>query len=249
MLYDSAMATGRICDNLKQRFGTSNIFQDISRIPLGSDFRVVIDDEVSKCDVMLVVIGRTWASITDEHGYLRLDQSNDFVRLDIETALRRGIPVIPVLVEGAHMPSEEDLPDSIKLLVYRNGFDVRSDIHFNSDMNELIERLEQIVDRPALDIAPPQSPAESEVGQRMDSRPGHADNLAAALLPLPASAENGDTVSGKDLSSGKDSKLRVISLGAHQISVKWSENLLAGFHVMLYYDDKRVAEDRFYTFD
>jgi hypothetical protein len=93
---------------------------------------------------LVVVIGRDWLSAQDEDGHRRLDQTDDFVRLEIETALRRGVRVIPILVDGSRMPRAIDLPDSIKALSRRNGRDI-SNARFNSDCLELISTLERIL--------------------------------------------------------------------------------------------------------
>ncbi|HEY7093355.1 MAG TPA: formylglycine-generating enzyme family protein [Ktedonobacterales bacterium] len=116
----------------------------MDNIPLGVDFRRVLNDEVTKCDVMLVAIGRQWVSIADERGQRRLDNPSDFVRIEVEAALARNIPVIPVLVQNAAMPRERDLPASLAPLAYRNGTAVRGDPYFHGDMDLLIRRLDAL---------------------------------------------------------------------------------------------------------
>ena len=86
---------------------------DIDTIPLGVDFRKHIDRMVADCDVVLVVIGRRWVDAVDEHGQRRLDQPGDFVRLEVEAALRRDIRVVPLLVDGATIPQPHQLPESL----------------------------------------------------------------------------------------------------------------------------------------
>ena len=95
-------------------------------IPIGADFRQVLTDEVAKCDVMLVVIGRQWITIMDQHGKHRLENPSDFVRIEVEAALARNIPVIPIIVQSAVMPHERELPASLAKLAYSNGIAVRS---------------------------------------------------------------------------------------------------------------------------
>ncbi|MBX3334863.1 MAG: toll/interleukin-1 receptor domain-containing protein [Nitrospira sp.] len=109
---DSADVTGRIYDRLIQVFPQS-VFRDVDSIPLGVDFRVYLDEQVAKCDVFLAVIGREWLKAKGRKGKLRLDDPGDFVRIEIESALKRKIPVIPVLVAGAKIPPPECLPASI----------------------------------------------------------------------------------------------------------------------------------------
>jgi hypothetical protein len=138
---DSIAMAGRIRDQLAARFGADNVFFDIDTIPLGVDFRQHIDKMVADCDVVLVIIGRRWLDVTDSAELRRLDQPGDFVRLEVEAALRRGIPVVPVLVDGASVPNESKLPSSLAELSYRNGLAVRYDPDFHPDMERLMRGL------------------------------------------------------------------------------------------------------------
>jgi hypothetical protein len=140
---DSGDVTGRILDRLSAQFGRDKIFLDVHKIPLGMDFRKAIDDEVSKCKTQLVVIGDQWLSMLNEEGMRRVDDPNDFVRIEIESALRRDIPVIPLLVRDAKMPSADELPAELENLAYRNGIKIRPDPDFHHDMDRLIEGLEE----------------------------------------------------------------------------------------------------------
>ncbi|GAB4481804.1 MAG: hypothetical protein Kow00124_29960 [Anaerolineae bacterium] len=141
---DSADATGRLYDRLVAHYGRERIFKDVDSIPLGADFRQVIDGAVGGCAVVLAIIGRGWLSARDEGGR-RLDDPADFVRLEIESALRRGIPVIPVLVSGAVMPRETELPQALRELTYRNGTPVRPDPDFHADVDRLIRALDNLL--------------------------------------------------------------------------------------------------------
>ena len=107
---DSADVTGRIYDRLIQQFGRETVFKDVDSIPLGIDFRTHLDEQVAKCEVFLAVIRRDWMKNLGSTGTTRLDDPRDFVRIEIESALKRQIPVIPVLVSGATIPSAERLP-------------------------------------------------------------------------------------------------------------------------------------------
>jgi TIR domain len=122
---DSADATGRLHDRLEAHFGEDSIFYDVHSIPIGVEFRKYIDVEVSKCDVLLAVIGDDWVNAPGD-ARRRLDDLNDLVRIEIETALAREIPVIPVLVGDASMPQESELPGELKGLAGRNAAVVRS---------------------------------------------------------------------------------------------------------------------------
>src|SRR5262245_55391908 len=98
---DSAHITGRIFDRLRAHFGDKVLFRDVDTIPYGRDFREVIREAVEDCTVLLAVIGPVWVDSRNEEGERRLDDPYDFVRLEIETALKRGITVIPLLVAPA----------------------------------------------------------------------------------------------------------------------------------------------------
>lgn len=138
---DSADATGRIYDRLVQRFGKEQIFKDVDSIPLGVDFRDHLGEVVGRCNLVLVVIGDRWID-AGTAGARRLDDAADFVRIEIEAALERKIPVVPVLVRGATIPADSALPPSLRALAYRNGMSVRPDPDFHRDMDRLIAGLE-----------------------------------------------------------------------------------------------------------
>ena len=142
---DSADITGRIYDRLIGKFGKGPIFKDVDSIPLGLDFKEYLDMKVGECDVLLAIIGEEWLSASDSSGKRRLDDPTDFVRIEIESALERKIPVIPLLVRDAHMPREDDLPPGLRKLVYRNGTPIRSDPDFHRDMDRLIAALEKYI--------------------------------------------------------------------------------------------------------
>ncbi len=124
-----------------------SVLRDVDSIPLGVDFRAYLDEQVAKCDVFLAVIGRDWMKAKGRKGKSRLDDPGDFVRIEIESALTRQIPVIPVLVRGAKIPEAERLPPSMQSLSYRNGIVVRPDPDFHKDMDRLIVHLKQLVPR------------------------------------------------------------------------------------------------------
>ena len=135
---DSTDVTGRIYDRLTGHFGRSAIFKDVDSIPLGIDFKEHLKEAVSRCKIFLVVIGNRWLNATDSKQENRLQDPGDFVRIEIEAALNQDILIIPLLVHGATMPTEEHLPPSLRKLIYRNGLPVRSDPDFHRDMDRLI---------------------------------------------------------------------------------------------------------------
>jgi len=139
---DSADVVGRIYDRLTLHFSKEKVFKDVDAMPLGVDFRQYVDEIVGNCDILIAVIGDQWLNMEGPTGKRRLDDPRDLVRIEVESALKRGIPVIPVLVQDATMPSEDDLPVSLKGLVYRNGIPVRWDPDFHKDVDRLISGME-----------------------------------------------------------------------------------------------------------
>jgi hypothetical protein len=134
---DAGDVVGRIYDRLIDRFGKTHVFKDVDSIPLGVDFRKHLSDSVGQCRVFLAVISRGWVQQSD--GVRRLDQANDFVRIEMEAALQRNIPVIPVLVQGAALPEEKELPPTLRDLAYRNATVVRADPDFHADIARLMD--------------------------------------------------------------------------------------------------------------
>lgn len=155
---DSADVTGRINDHFCRQFGEEKIFTDVDNIPLGVDFRQHLDKEVSHCEILIAVIGPEWIRVSNNQGHRRLDDPGDFVRIEIESALNRDIPVIPVLVRRAIMPTEDELPESIKPLAYRNATLVRPDPDFRNDMNRLIGGIKKHLSPPETEPEPVPEP-------------------------------------------------------------------------------------------
>jgi len=143
---ESRWSARSLCDRLAARFDRSQIFMDIDTIGLGEDFVKTIEETVGSCDVLIAVIGAHWLTSTDGQGGRRLDNPEDFVRMEIATALRRNIRVIPVLVDGALMPQSNDLPDDLKPLVRRNALQV-GDTHFDDDCRRLVAAIEQVLEK------------------------------------------------------------------------------------------------------
>jgi hypothetical protein len=139
---DSISTAGRLYDRLSQTFGRKNIFMDVDHIPAGVDFVAHLNSQVAACNIILVVIGPRWLEAKDENGGRRLDNPDDFVVIEIATALARNIRVIPVLVDGAHMPKAGELPGSLKALARRQAVEVRQ-LHFGRDAEALVERVNE----------------------------------------------------------------------------------------------------------
>jgi hypothetical protein len=144
---DSAAEAGRIFDRLVSKLGAAAIFFDINTIPFGADFRLYIKEVLMQCDVLLAIIGDDWLSAAYDDdirkGQRRLDDPNDFVRTEIELALKNGLTVIPTLVAQAGMPEESKLPAALADLTSRNAAEARSGPDFHNQVNRLIQQIEQ----------------------------------------------------------------------------------------------------------
>jgi len=141
---DSSGYAGRLFDILSVHFGRENTYMDLDTIRGGDNFATVIEEKISQCDALLAVIGERWLTITGENGSRRLDMADDFVRLEIAKALERGVRVIPVLVGGATMPHQQDLPDDLRPLSVHQAMDLR-DAHFHADAEQLMDVLNKTV--------------------------------------------------------------------------------------------------------
>jgi DNA polymerase len=141
---DSEGYVGRLYDFLTDHFDRDDLFMDVDSIPPGADFVQVLEDAVAGCDVFVAVIGPQWLTLTDEGGVRRLDQWNDFVRIEISSALNQKKFVIPVLVGEARMPSPDELPDDLKGLTRRNAIEL-SHQRFAYDAEKLVGAIKSTV--------------------------------------------------------------------------------------------------------
>jgi TIR domain len=138
---ETAYPAGWLFDRLAQHFGSAQVFKDVDSIELGDDFVEVISRAVGSCDVLLALIGDQWLTITDLHGRRRLDDPDDFVRLEIEAALARKVRIIPILVDGANMPRADELPTGLSGLVRRQALEL-SPSRFEYDTSRLLKVLD-----------------------------------------------------------------------------------------------------------
>lgn len=141
---DSEGYAGRLYDHLLRHFSEDDLFMDINAIQVGADFVHVLQEAVVGCDVLLAIIGHHWLNVTDEYGQRRLDQPDDFVRIEIAVALEQNKLVIPILVGGARMPDAKLMPDSIAALGRRNAY-MLSHKNFAQDVDGLAEIVRQTV--------------------------------------------------------------------------------------------------------
>jgi hypothetical protein len=140
---DSYAITGRIYDRLVGRYGRNSVFRDVDNIPLGVDFRDHVAAVLDQSNIVLVVVGRRWLGGSGAQS--RLNNPADSVRIEVETALRKGIPVIPILVDRKDLPKVEQLPDSLRDFTYRNWQKVDAGSDFDYHVNRLISAMDELL--------------------------------------------------------------------------------------------------------
>ena len=137
---DSAGVTGRIFDRLSQEFGTDRVFMDIDSMPAGVDFHDHLQAILADCGALLVVVGKGWRSQRKGQP-ARIMDPDDWVRIEVETALERGIPVVPLLIDGAALPTRDQLPETLWPLLRRNALPVDSGRDFHAQLSRLVRDL------------------------------------------------------------------------------------------------------------
>ena len=191
---DSAGHAGRLYDGLQTRFTGAQVFIDVDSIQPGVDFVKHMQDAVARCDVLLVIIGDEWARITDHEGKRRLDDPQDFVRVEVAAALERDVPVLPVLIEGAKMPEPEELPEDIRPLSRHNAIEL-SDARWRYDVTRLEDAITRLAPATGEQVAVP-------AGGEPEKRPpwaliggGVAAVIAVALVAIVVLGGSDDTPS------------------------------------------------------
>jgi hypothetical protein len=180
---DSSGHAGRMYDALRYGvgdepgFGEGQIFMDIDTIDVGVDFPDVIRDAVGSCDVFVSIIGKQWLTAVDAKGRRRLEKPEDFVRLEIEAALERDIRLIPALVQGAEMPSSEELPEALAALTRRNAIEL-SDTRWRFDVGRLVTRLKELEQKKAEELER-ETREHATAGERIKPRPPETAGLDA----------------------------------------------------------------------
>ena len=180
---EDAAAVRRLFDALAAHFGRAVVFVDLNIRP-GSDFSEAIDARLSTCGVVLSLMGENWVNAMNPSGERRLEDPQDFVRLETASALQRNIPVLPVLVGGAAMPRPDQLPADLGKLAERQAFEL-TQAHWDADVQRLIEVLSPYVERPQHTVFPDAArkhdPAPAKRSQRRYS-PGGVLGSAGDLL-------------------------------------------------------------------
>jgi hypothetical protein len=185
---DAAYPAGWLYDRLVAHFGERRVFKDVNSIPLGADFVEEINTAVGSCAALLAVIGNRWLTATGDDGQRRLDDPADFVRLEIEAALQRGVRVIPVLVDQARMPRAAELPASLEQLIRRQALEL-SHSRFTSDTSHLLEVLDTVVGQVAAPSAGVASPSGGDGAPAGEPSQAAAPGRPDLPVPLPYQAD------------------------------------------------------------
>jgi tetratricopeptide (TPR) repeat protein len=176
---EASYPAGWLFHQLADHFGTDQVFRDVVSIRPGDDFVDAITAAVGSCEALLAVISSRWLTVTDEHGRRRLDDPGDYVRLEIETALTRGIRVIPILVDGARMPGADELPPSLAMLARRQALELNPS-RLEADTGKLLVVLDQTLTE--VTAHPDKSPQAIPTPSALEAPSANHDG-AAALLP------------------------------------------------------------------
>jgi hypothetical protein len=162
---ETAIHAGRLYDAMAARFGEANVFMDVDMKP-GVDFVERITEAVAACQVLIVVMGPRWATVEDEDGRARLADPEDFVRLEVEAALRRAdVTPIPVLVAGAKMPNRQDLPEEVRAITRRNALEL-SDLRWRQDVGRLMGTLDELLVETRPVTGPPSAERGVDTGKK-----------------------------------------------------------------------------------
>ena len=202
---DSEAMTGRIFDRLIAHYGKEAIFRDIDDIPPGIDFRVHINQTLLKTHILLAIVGPQWLGTSSDGSADRIQEESDPVRVEVETALRRRVPLIPILIGSTKMPSSDQLPPGLKDFAFRNAVKVDTGQDFDYHMDRLIRSMDAILEQepkspPSRETKPPAAPKSStparqpepeaprkkDTGNRSSS-PAPAVSAKAAVAAMPVS--------------------------------------------------------------
>lgn len=208
-------------DRLSQHFASAEIFMDVDAIPLGADFPKIIDEAISESDVVIAVIGRHWLNVTDTKGKRRLDKSDDFVRLELASAFKRDIPVIPTLVDRAGMPAKGELPQDLADLAQQHGLEI-DHARFRADSDRLIKGLEAIFKAGKKGAASSGRSAKTSRAQPMPSHEGVLRDIEGAVRVAGEAVRSLRDWMTKQITTGVKgpdvARARLLHLRLHDIS-------------------------------
>lgn len=197
---DSQDAVQRIYDQLTRTLGQRAIFRDLDTIQVGADFGEFIEAYIQHSSVMLVVIGRRWLKIRNASGVRRLDAPDDYVRYEIESGLRNGVRMVPLLVDGATMPPQSSMPASIRSICSVNAAQLHSGARFESDMNQLVPLLREMM---------------------YDMTPARGVVRAVGVKTRSLFREHGPLASGGSLHAGYDMQVRFLDPRTNREKTIW----------------------------
>lgn len=225
---DSRAQTGRIYDHLESHFGRNRVFIDVDSIPLGVEFPQRLDQAVKRCQVFLAIIGSKWLAVTNDAGQRRIDSPTDWVRLEIEAALRHEIPIIPVLVDGGTMPNADLLPGDLKSLPKWQTSKIRHDPDFRRDIRRLIKGIEEVLHERITQLKPQETDNtdhkliiekliwNTEITKKEPFRQSWTGNEALLKPPL-------NKIVNTWLNSKRENNALLLSGSFLQETIKWSD--------------------------
>ena len=190
---ETAWPARQLYEVLVARFGSEAVFKDVDDIEPGEDFVDRITEAVAACDFLLALIGPQWLTMTDATGARRLDDPEDFVRLELSAALSRGVRVVPILVDGARMPRADELPHDLAAVTRRQAVEI-SPVGFNTE--RLLATLAAALARPG---GPHSGQPAAPDAQRPTEAPGSPSTAAERPAPSPvatAPQPSGDARTG-----------------------------------------------------
>ncbi len=181
---DTASAAGRLHDYLEREFGADMVFKDIHDIGLGTDFRKVLSKTLMDCKVVLALIGDRYVSLTDAEGNIRIMNPNDYVNIEVSTALafKDQKLVIPILINGARMPKRDQIPKSMETLTWQNAKKLSND-YWKTDIERLVKAIREYLHLPeekARVVPTPKRPKRTELKDQVGA--GKTEKVIDGLL-------------------------------------------------------------------
>lgn len=251
---DTRHVAGRLAGDLADRFGADSIFRDVESIDGGEEFPAKLEKALGQCAMMLVLIGPKWLDIADAQGRRRLDNPDDWVRQEIAAALRRGIRVVPVLVDDAPLPAEAALPEDLRPLVKRQTR-LLSDNRWRGDLLTLVEMLAKVPglklrDDPAQPPGAAPAPVAAAPASRFKLIGGGALAAVALIVLVSMFSSDGPDLSGSWRSDSDESyfftqsgRELTISVKAHDAEIGDGSGRFEDGKLMLRFTTRQVDKE------